>query len=274
MEIPTFHTKEEMFKFLKENKSILIAEKKLKTKEADSINYSVPVVNKSGEAIKDVSNSEIQDIGLIKAKVIINTTGLLDSHGDVHIKGIWKKSLSEKKNLYLLQEHQMKFDKIITDKVKASAVNYTWKDLGFSFEGSTEALQFDCEVYPERNEFMYNQYVKGYVNNHSVGMQYVTMFLCINSDSKYYIEEKENFDKYIKQVANKEVAEELGYFWAVTEAKVIEGSAVVIGSNYATPTISITQSKHTEPPIGTHKEEPVITTQKTIDYNYLSNNLK
>ncbi len=129
MEIPTFHTKEEMFKFLKENKSILIAEKKLKTKEADSINYSVPVVNKSGEAIKDVSNSEIQDIGLIKAKVIINTTGLLDSHGDVHIKGIWKKSLSEKKNLYLLQEHQMKFDKIITDKVKASAVNYTWKDL-------------------------------------------------------------------------------------------------------------------------------------------------
>ena len=35
----------------------------------------------------------------------------------------------------------------------------------------------------------------------------------------------------------KETAIEKGYFWAVLEAKLIEGSAVVIGSNPVTPTL-------------------------------------
>ena len=63
-----------------------------------------------------------------------------------------------------------------------------------------------------------------------------------------------------------------GCFWGVEELKIVqEGSLVSAGgSNDAT---SIYQ-KHTEPSDDTHKEEPVITTQKTIDYNYLSNNLK
>ena len=52
--------------------------------------------------------------------------------------------------------------------------------------------------------------------------------------------EKAIWDKYINQVINRDASEEQGYFWAVTEAKVIEGSAVVMGSNYATPTISVT----------------------------------
>ena len=61
----------------------------------------------------------------------------------------------------------------------------------------------------------------------------------MNSDSKYDKEEKANWDKYIDQVVNRKDAEAQGYFWAVTEAKVIEGSAVPLGSNYATPVISI-----------------------------------
>jgi hypothetical protein len=72
-------------------------------------------------------------------------------------------------------------------------------------------------------------------------MQYVQILLCINSEEKYYTEEKTNWDKYYPMVANKDVADERGCFWAVTEAKIIEGSAVVIGSNGATPTISVEQ---------------------------------
>lgn len=52
---------------------------------------------------------------------------------------------------------------------------------------------------------------------------------------------------------NPEVAEEKGYFWAVTEAKVIEGSAVPIGSNWITPTLSV-ENKDNEPPKGTQNE--------------------
>jgi hypothetical protein len=274
MDIPTFHTREELFKWLKTNKATLISQKKFQPKFADAVSYSVPVHDHKGSAVKDFTTESLAQLGRINIKAVINTTGLLDSHGDVHIKGLWKKSLQENKNISLLQEHQMKFDKIITTSVKAAAVDFSWKDLGFKFEGATQALFFDCDVEPTRNPFMYDQYVKGYVNNHSVGMQYVTLYLCINSEEKYYREEKEYWDKYIKQVVNSDVAEEQGYFWAVTEAKVIEGSAVVLGSNYATPTISVTESKAAGESTATNTEPPEGTQQKGIDYNYVKQNLK
>ena len=82
---------------------------------------------------------------------------------------------------------------------------------------------------------MHTQYADGHVKNHSVGMRYVKLSLAINDEDA-----GSNFDtweKYIDQVANKEIAEAQGYFWAVKEAKVIEGSAVPIGSNQFTPTL-------------------------------------
>jgi hypothetical protein len=57
---------------------------------------------------------------------------------------------------------------------------------------------------------MFNQYAKGYVKEHSVGMRYVKE-LAVNSDSKYDAEEKAIWDKYIDEIVNK-VAEEQSYF--------------------------------------------------------------
>lgn len=278
MKYPQFNTKAELFKYLKENKSLLITEKKSSLKKADSISYSVPVFNAKGDVIKSAPNVLDGQVDLeeIKVSVVINTTNILDSHGDVHMKGIWTKSLKEQKNLYLLQEHNMDFEHVITDSLTASAKSYTWSELGFpEFKGNTEALIFDANVLSDRNEFMFEQYIKGYVKNHSVGMMYVNLFLCINSDEKYYREEKDNWDKYINEVVNKQDAIDLGYFWAVTEAKVIEGSAVLRGSNYATPTLSVTTTQNIEADtITSSKDEPLISTQQGLDYKFLSNNLK
>lgn len=236
----TFATKEELFRHLKENKSILIAEKKSVMKKADAFSYvSNNEVSKGSANKENAPTTSLIDKDVLRVKVVINTTNLLDSHSDVHIKSLWKKTLKEKKDVFLLQEHIMKFDHIISDNVKASVKTYKWSDLGYDFEGETEALLFEVDIDKERNPFMFTQYAKGYVKQHSVGMKYVTLHLCINSTEKYNAEEKENWDKYISEVANKQEAEELGYFWAVTEAKLVEGSAVVLGSNYATPTISV-----------------------------------
>lgn len=239
-----FANKEELFKALRENKNTLIAQKKAILKEADSTTYYIEVINSKGEAIKADSGSYNDDVSKLKAKLVINTTNLLDSHGDVHLKGIWSKTVKEQKNILLLQEHRMAFDHIISDSVTASVKNMTWKSLGFDFEGNTEALVFETEIEKGRNEFMFNQYAKGYVKEHSVGMRYVKIELAINSESKWDVEEKEIWDKYYSEIANKELADERGYFWAVSEAKAIEGSAVVKGSNYATPTISIEAVKN------------------------------
>jgi hypothetical protein len=250
-----FATKEELFKALKENKSTLIAQKKMITKEADAMLHYVSVDNGKGEAVK-AESINLSDVNKINAKLVINTTGILDSHGDVHIKGIWNKSAKEQKNILLLQEHKMTFDHIITDNVNVSVNTMKWADLGYNYKGDTDALTFNAEISKERNPFMFEQYSKGYVKEHSVGMRYVKLELAINSDSKYDEEEKAVWDKYYSEIVNKEVADEQGYFWVVTEAKIIEGSAVVKGSNFATPTISVEAVKDTP----TDKEEPLINT--------------
>jgi hypothetical protein len=234
----TFANKEELFSALRENKSTLIAQKKMITKESDSLIHYVEVEEKSSEANK-ADNSQDIDVSKIKAKLVINTTNIMDSHSDVHLKGIWTKSAKEQKNVMLLQEHQMKFNSIISSEVNTSVKTMSWKSLGFDFEGKTEALIFDTEISKERNSFMFEQYLKGYVKEHSVGMRYVKLDLAINSKNEFDKKEKEIWDKYIDEIVNKEVAEAQGFFWAVTEAKIVEGSAVVKGSNFATPTISI-----------------------------------
>lgn len=240
-----FSTKEELFKALKENKEAIIASKKMRTKEADSTFMVYPKDNIDNNVNKEESGDSSNPTKL-KAKLVINTTNLLDSHSDVHIKGIWNKSVKEQKSLYLLQEHRMKFDHIISDNVTAKVELMKWSDLGFKLDGDTEALIFDAEIEKERNEYMFKQYSKGYVKEHSVGMRYVKLQLALNSESKYDVEEKEIWDKYYDEIANKDVADSQGYFWAVTEAKIIEGSAVVKGSNYATPTISVEPSNDTQ----------------------------
>lgn len=253
-----FNSKEELFKALRENKNTLIAQKKMITKQADAVIHYVQVENEKGETIK-ATYSDTSVINQLKAELVINTTNLMDSHSDVHIKGIWNKSAKEQKNLLLLQEHKMTFDHIISDNVSATVKEVKWSDLGYSYKGTTEALTFDVLIDKQRNPFMFDQYAKGYVKEHSVGMRYVKMELAINSDSKWDIEEKEIWDNYIDQVANKEQAEEQGYFWAVLEAKIVEGSAVVKGSNFATPTINVEAVKDDTPTITT---EPTEVTQE------------
>jgi hypothetical protein len=252
--IPEFKTIEERFDYLRANKRLIVAQKKSAIKLADPLQHLDFSPETGLYASKAVGLSGTEDFSVIQARLAINTTNLMDSHDDVHIPGLWSKSLKERKDLYLLKEHKLSFENIISDAIKASADRMSWKLLGFKYEGETEVLVFDSTIEKDRNPYMAEQYAKGRVKQHSVGMYYVKLFLCMNSENKYDQEEKANWDKYISQVVNLKDAEAQGYFWAVTEAKVIEGSAVPLGSNFATPVISIepvdtTQGKSIEPPV-------------------------
>lgn len=239
-----FDTKEELFKALKENKSFLIAKKKAATKYADAFTFWPCVAEDrytfgKGDEMKAYNPIDPTSVSELKMDLGINTTNLFDSHNDVHLPGLWNKSLKEKKELYLLKEHHMTFENIITDQVKGLAKYMEWKDLGAEYSGKTQVLVFRVKVDKGRHPFMFEQYAKGYVKNHSVGMRYVRLELAVNSDQEYFKEEKEVWDKYIDSVVNKEMAEAVGFFWAVHEAKVVEGSAVPLGSNWITPVIDM-----------------------------------
>lgn len=233
--IPEGLQKKELNKFLVDNKNQLIAEKKYNVKWADAITHPGMFISATGE-ITEKAESAVQDTASqITRQLVINTTNLMDSHDDVHIPGLWKKSLQESKGLYLLQEHLMTFSGIISDSITATTKNFAWKALGADYSGQTEALIFNTIIQQKRNPYMFEQYSDGNVKNHSVGMRYVVLELAINDED--YKAEFATWNKYINQIANKQDAEDQGYFFPVLEAKVVEGSAVVKGSNWVTPTL-------------------------------------
>ena len=247
MRIGDFVSKEDFFRYIKDNKSKIVSEKKSAIKYADSIDFiNVKAIEKSEFAIKENTPIDISDNGIITRNLVINTTNYLDSHLDVHIPNLWKKSISENPTTYLLKSHLRDFEYVITDSAIPYVKNMNWTDLGLNSEGKTQALIFKAEISRDRNEFMYEQYLKGYVKQHSVGMKYINIFFCVNSDDRYFIEEKKNWDKYYNEIVNKEIADKEMFFWAVTEAKLIEGSAVLFGSNPITPTLSENKSSYTQ----------------------------
>jgi hypothetical protein len=236
-----FATKKELFKFLSDNHDKLIAQKKAVKKEVDCAVAVRPifVIDPKLAVNKQVDNTvvDLANMDALKVVCVINTTNFLDSHMDVHIPGLWSKTLQDNKMIMHIQEHNMQFDKIIADgaNLKAYTKTYTWSELGFNFKGSTEALVFESEILRKRNPYMLEQYANGWVKNHSVGMYYIKTDMAIDDEDfpNYF----EAWNKYYPMIANPEMADEKGYFYYVLEAKCVEGSAVPVGSNTATPTL-------------------------------------
>jgi len=214
---------------LVKNKSTLIAQKKAIMKKGAGIGFS----SASGS---EVVIKEELDNDDIRVKAVINTTNVIDSHMDLHVNGIWNKTLKEAKNVMYLQEHEMKFSKVIADgsDVVAYVQDTTFEQLGFSdLSGQTQALTFNVTISKDRNPFMYKQFKNGNVRENSVGMRYIDLLLAVNDEE--YEEEKAVWDKYYPVIVNKEIADAEQYFWVVKQAALIEGSAVVKGSNTYTP---------------------------------------
>lgn len=245
LKLPEFKTKQELYAFLVENKEALIAQKCSTIKEADGFGCHTVLLR---DGLVGKKAPSIVDAEEIRVKVVINTTKIMDSHDDVHIDGLWAKSLKENKRIMHVQEHKSnQFDKIISsgEDLKAFTKEMAWKELGYNADGETQALIFDSLIKSSRNEYMFNQYKSGYVDNHSVGMQYVKLDIAIND--KEYEKEQDFFNKYIETIVNKQKAIDKGYFWVITEAKAIEGSAVPNGSNPVTPVISTGEQKTLNP---------------------------
>lgn len=250
----SFASKEELFKELKANKEKLIASKMATIKHCDSISYTL-----KSDFSTNKQNTNLEDINTIKIKAVANSCGWFDSHGDVHLKGCWNKTVKDNSNFYHLKQHQTDIDSILSyDAVKSVEQ--------INIQGHTvDALIGSSELDKEDNPNMFKKYLKNKVRQHSVGMLYVKgkLYLCIDSDNEEYAEEKANFDKYYPQIINNEQVDELGYFWGVAESKGIEFSAVGLGSNSQTPTLEVTEIK--EPSNDTqneNKQEPTEVTQK------------
>ena len=261
MKQPKFSTNKERIEWLIANKSELIEMKRASLKFTDLV--TTPT---NDNAIKALNTSYKDDpkTGVIKRDIIANTYNWLDSHGDVHVGNTFGKSINERANkVFHLHDHKHEVTAKVGKFESIQEVSVQWSDLGVNKQGNTTVLLAKSNIKEGYNKDVYKQYLEGEIDQHSVGMRYIKLDLAVNDED--YKEEYEEWNKYIDEIGNKEEAEELGYFWAVKEAVLIEISAVLMGSNELTPTI-----ENIEPLKNTQKDEPAEVTQ--IDWNKVINN--
>ncbi len=250
IKIPEFANKELLFDYLVKNKKELIAEKCRMDIESEVVKAATVFLHSGEDSNKSEAGGNPDEV---QVKVVMNTTNYRDGHGDVHLPGLWAKTLQEGKPIHL-QEHKATFANVIDPSPNAYTQTKTWKELGFNFSGTTQALIFESTVSKEQNAEMFRAYKNKVVKNHSVGMRYVKLELAVNSDKSEYKAEKAVWDANINFIANRDETEKEGFFWAIKEAKLKEGSAVLFGSNPTTPTLETKTSTEDEPDKSTQQQ--------------------
>lgn len=233
-----FASKEEVFAELRKNADTLIRLKKLEIQKSFEKGFVFDGFVMGGMIKEDVAKvgPQMKD-GFIYP--VINCTNYMDSHDDVHFPGIWNRSVKDQAGkVFYCTNHDLEIGDIIAwpEDVKMLIKTVPWSFVGKDYEGSTEALIFEIDKTKIDHKDALDIISRKRAVQNSVRMQYVTIKLAMNSSAKDNASYRAYWDERIDQVANREAAEEQGYFFGVEEAKIVnEGSMVIRGSNDATP---------------------------------------
>lgn len=258
-----FPTKEDLFKALKENINVIEDQKKAKIYES----------YKKGQSINlkpiDVSKFDIEQQKALKLDdnyyyIAFNSTRILDSHEDVHIDGLWKKTIQERqfKN-YVVTDHELEILNTVVRKeyVELFTAKVPFSLLGKNYEGNTEIL-----IYKFPKDKVQIPVVKEWLDSGdaiegSVRMRYIKFVFCMDSNNPDDSELKANYDKYYPYIANKNDFEYIPYFFAILEASnEKESSFVLYGSNSTTGQI-VSENKNEAGSATSNKNEPSNDTQ-------------
>lgn len=249
--IPEFKSQKELFGYLKANRKEIIAQKcsmEIKSDDGDNEPFTYGCLSLRAKDLsfigKSVTKSKAvkEELGEeeIEVDVVANMAGWCDSYMDVLIPDCWKRTITEKgasnkQLIYHLKNHWANTDSVIGGNVSMSS---KWIDLAqFNIESDLDqgqALIGTSTVKKKYDAKCFHLYSDDEIKQHSIGLRYIKIFLCMNSEEEMYQYEKENWDKYYKYVINKDKVDGRGYFWAVTEIKLLEYSAVLYGANELT----------------------------------------
>lgn len=252
-----FKNNSDLISHLKENKDQIIAQKRSMMIESEPCDLGCKeVVNSSFKSKAEISEKaklkmEDMENNELFVKVIANVHGWCDSHMDVLLRGSAKKTISDKgasnqKLVYHLKDHKHSSEGVVGRDVEVYTEEIDLSQFNISLDiKKAEALIGESIVPKKYDPKIFDLYSDKEMKQHSIGMQYVKIFLCINSEEPEDTQYKDAWDKYYPQVINKNKVDKKGYFWAVTEYKLYEYSAVLWGASELTPTQS-TQPKKDE----------------------------
>jgi len=245
----SFATKEDLFAEMRKSHGDLIAFKKAEIQKSCDKGISVTC-----RMLKVSDNVKSLNIDPAYYYIAVNSTWVLDSHEDLHVDGIWNKSVKEQQgHNYLVCDHELSIANTAVKKehIEMLVVDMPFALIGKAYSGDTQVLVYkfpkDKVIHEKAKEWLES----GDAIEASVRMQYVTILFAMDSNDPEDATLKKNYDNYIGKIANKDDFEYIPYFFIIQEAKnVRESSLVLFGSNPATGNI-----KDNEPEKSTRQKE-------------------
>lgn len=189
------------------------------------------IVKTTANTTKDADTSSRTVSGLF------GTYFYIDSDKDMLLTGCAKKSISERgvgckkgNKIKHLKDHEWSENIARIDVLEEREVE---------FEGRSLTGIYHESFYPESTDSndMLIKIAAGLYDARSIGYQYENIIYCSRDSDD--IKTRENYDKYIQLAINPEEAERDGYFWAVKEIRLWEGSDVSFGANELTPLLGV-----------------------------------
>lgn len=242
-----FKTQGDLFKYLVEEKELILSQKKSIAKRAEGGLSATFITDNTQEVFVSKAKplySNDKEAGILKRTILANTYWWMDSHSDVHLgrgseeeSAIFSESIKGRANkIFPIDQHNFSLDGRMGKTINLYEAPISWRALGVGKTGMTEGLFADAEIHKDKNEKRYKDYLNDEIDQHSVGMRYIDIQLAVN-DEEEYPKEASIFNKYINKIGNRQAVEKQGFFFAVGKAHLGEYSAVISGSNELTPTM-------------------------------------
>lgn len=249
----------DLYEYLVANKAQLISKKKSLPIKSDNLTSTVNMISSLtkviGERKADGTADAIEvDTGKLRVDVVANAAWWCDSYMDVPTDTCYDESIQVKGiALPHINDHIYSSTSHVGDVVAVYKKMVKLKELGLRKNGETSCVCWTTDVRKDYNEKVYMFYKNGKINQHSIGLQYLSIELAINDPE--YEKEVDFWNKYIDRIINKDMVIEKGYFWLISKARLIENSCVLFGACELTPTLEVEQL--------TQSTEPVTTTLTT-----------
>lgn len=264
----------ELFKFLVANKKSLIEQKKAIIKHTDDLIAPVSFISgftKDGttKAADSTPLSVVPGQRELGVKVIANAAWYCDLAMDVLTDKSYDRSIKERGILIPhIQDHIWKSTSHVGDVKAVYKQMMKLKDIGYKAGGEdqTTCLIFETIIKEEYDGKVYLFYKNGKINQHSIGLLYLSIGLCINDPD--FLPEFELWNKYYKKVVNKDVIDEAGYFWIVPEIKVLENSCVLFACNELTGTTEMEDPENKSEESDDHPGEPIDRSENSKKMNW------
>lgn len=250
-----FETKELMFKELIGNLDTIIDFKKSSVQKSCDKGGGVTCFSLTSLKLDEADKAALE-LDNDYYYIVTNSTRVLDSHEDLHVDGLWDKSVQEQQGKnYLVADHDLSISSVIVKKeyIEMFVTKLPFSALGKPYEGKTQVL-----IYKFRKDKVIHEVARKWLESGdpieaSVRMRYVQILFAMDSNDPEFKEWKGNYDKYLPSIANKSDFDYIPYYYIIKEAANIrESSLVVFGSNSSTG--AITRVKEIEPDDTTHDE--------------------